>query len=381
MPTDMFSDSPVSSPVIGLDQVAERYARRRAACAGADARRVRNEMITEMLPLAGRLSHRYGKSGEPAADIEQVARLGLIKAVDRYDPGRGSFTAFAVLSISGEIKRHFRDRTWGVHVPRRLQELAAEAGRADSALEQELNRRPTEQEIAARCKAAVHDVREARRSQAGYRPIALSTPVGQGSDQLGDLFGDVDPEVDGVADRLTVAGLIAMLPPRERRLLGLRFYSDRTQAEIGAELGISQMHVSRLLSRALAWLREGMLSDTVPPWPGGEAELNDERLGVTLEVAPSGVLTVRVAGEVDRDNVGYLRRRLIAAVGSAAQTVVIDLSQVPLLDAAGVAALLAVHESARAQGVAVGVTGLQPHVRRIAVVAGLGAMIDRATAG
>jgi RNA polymerase sigma-B factor len=360
-----------------LDAVAVRYAKARSTCPGMESRRLRDEMICTALPIAGRLARRYRNRGELTDDLEQVARLGLVKAVDRYDPERGSFTAYAFTTITGEIKRHFRDHTWGVHVPRRLQDLSLEIMHASAVLHHEFARPPTVAELAAYCDVGEDDIDTARISAAGYRWASLNAPAGDGAVEIGDLLGAPEADVDLVDDRVTVSYLIARLPERERRLLTMRFYGDCTQAEIAAELGVSQMHVSRLLTRALTWLREGMLTDCVPRWRGGDTDDADDALGITVTTCLSGPLHVHVAGEVDRDNACRLRDALLSAVRRAAagQPVTVDLARVPLVDAAGVAVLLAVHESARVRGVPVTVVGLQPHVRQIAAITGLSALL------
>jgi RNA polymerase sigma-B factor len=366
-------------PLEDLDEVAVRYAQDRRLLPPEQHARLRDQLITSMLPFAGRLARRYRSAGEPPEDLEQVARLGLVKAVDRYDPERGSFTAFAVTTISGSLKRHFRDHTWGVHVPRRVQELTLAVVHAENALTAELGRRPAAHEVAERCGVDATEVMGARRSSAGYRPISLSVPVGETGDQMGDLFGDADPAVEAVADQQTVRRLISQLPPREQRILLERFYGNRTQADIAADLGVSQMHVSRLLSRTLAWLRAAMLSDEPPPWQGGAPDVDQVDPLVTVRLQPSGALRVLVTGEVDRDNADRLRQALLRLLGhGAAPRIEIDLRGVPFLDAAAVSVLLSVHEAARVRSVVVTVTGLQPAVRRIATVAGLGALLSDA---
>jgi RNA polymerase sigma-B factor len=361
-----------------LDAIAEGYSRGRSGSDGAGDRQLRDDMITDMLPLADRLAHRYRNSGEPMADLEQVARLGLVKAVDRYDADRGSFTAFAVITIDGEIKRYFRDHTWGVRVPRRVQELSLEVARARRELTAELSRHPTDAEIAARCEVDVQAVNEARVSHAGYRPLPLSTPIGDSGQQLGDVFGTPDPGIDLAADQITVAHLVQLLPAREHRILTLRFNGNLTQGQIAAELGLSQMHVSRLLSRTLEWLRESLLSNAAPRWPGPESDQADDRLAVVTRVRRNRSVLVKVDGEVDRDNSLQLRKLLLDAVRYAAleQSVTLDLSGVSMLDATGVSVLLAVHEAARARAVRVHAVGLQPFVRRIAEISGLGALLS-----
>jgi RNA polymerase sigma-B factor len=365
-------DAGVESPVFhDLDDAAEDYAR---LLVGADERereRLREDLIRGCMPFAGRLSRRFAGRGESAEDLEQVARLGLVNAVDRYDPQRGSFTAFAVVTISGEIKRHFRDRTWGVHVPRRLQDLSLEVGHASVVLSNVLARRPTAAELADHLRIPEQSIVEAMESAAGYTPASLNAPLGGGPQaaELGDLFGDVDRDLESVDDRLTVSCLLLRLPARERRMLAMRFYGNRTQSEIAAELGISQMHVSRLLSRALAWLRAAMLSDVTPRWDGAGEDVPELRIS---ECVADRVQTIRVRGEIDRDSADGLRRRLRRAILSGAHAgVVVDLRGVALIDAAGVSVLLDAMDTARGCRVDLSLTGAQPYVARILAVAGL----------
>ena len=363
------------SPLEDLDTIAERYADAWQRCAGPERARLREEMIRSALPFAGRLAGRYRNRGEPADDLEQVARLGLVKAVDRYAPERGSFTAYAVTTIVGELKRHFRDRTWAVQVPRRLQDLGLAVGHATAVLRQEHGRAPTDAEVAALCGVDAEEVTAARLGTAGYRSLSLNVPVGDGGTELGDLYGGPDPDTGLVEDRLTVRDLIARLPARERRLLTLRFYGNLSQAEIAADLGMSQMHVSRLLSRALGWLRTAMLTDTVPRRLAEEDE--ESRLSIGTEMTAAGAVWIRVAGEVDRDNAHELSDAALHTVRRIPprQAVVLDLAGVPFLDAAGVAALVTVHEAARVRDVTVTVTGLRPHVRTIVAVSGLRSLL------
>jgi RNA polymerase sigma-B factor len=365
-------DAGVESPVFhDLDDAAEDYAR---LLVGADERereRLREDLIRGCMPFAGRLSRRFAGRGESAEDLEQVARLGLVNAVDRYDPQRGSFTAFAVVTISGEIKRHFRDRTWGVHVPRRLQDLSLEVGHASVVLSNVLARRPTAAELADHLRIPEQSIVEAMESAAGYTPASLNAPLGGGPQaaELGDLFGDIDRDLESVDDRLTVSCLLLRLPARERRMLAMRFYGNRTQSEIAAELGISQMHVSRLLSRALAWLRAAMLSDVTPRWDGAGEDVPELRIS---ECVADRVQTIRVRGEIDRDSADGLRRRLRRAILSGAHAgVVVDLRGVALIDAAGVSVLLDAMDTARGCRVDLSLTGAQPYVARILAVAGL----------
>jgi RNA polymerase sigma-B factor len=354
-----------------LDAAAGEYAR---LSSGADARarhRLRAELIRDCMPFAGRLARRYAGRGEPTEDLEQVARLGLVNAVDRYDPARGSFTAFALVTILGEIKRHFRDRTWAVHVPRRLQDLSLEIGHATVVLTNVLSRRPTSGELAAHLHLPEDLVVEALGSAAGHSAASLNAPVGGGAGsggEMGDLLGGVDRDLEAVADRLTVSALLLRLPERERRLLAMRFYGNRTQLEIAAELGVSQMHVSRLLSRALSWLREAMLSDTPPPFDAA-ADHHQLRIAVT---GVDTTQTVRVYGEIDRDTGESLRRRLRYVIATnGCRRVVVDLQGVALVDAAGLAVLIDAAALARTVAVCFELTGGQPFVARVLAVSGL----------
>ena len=376
MPAQENIEAPADLALEDLDAAAVAYAERsREASASAQAA-LRDELTRHCLPFAGRLARRYRGRGEPLEDLEQVARLGLVKAIDRYDPARGSFTAYAVITISGEIKRHFRDKTWGVHVPRRVQDLSLEVGHASMVLTSALSRNPTVAELAERLQVSEGAVLEALESSAGYSPASLNAPAGgDGAAEFGDLLGGVDSDLESVDDKLTVAELLLRLPARERRMLAMRFYGNRTQAEIAAELGISQMHVSRLLSRALGWLRQAMLSDVPPRWEGTGAHV-DHGMRVSVGRA-DGVLTVRVKGEVDRDTAERLRMSLRHAVTKAgSDRMVVDMRAVPLVDAAGVAVLLDAASAASVAGVAVSLTGVQPYVSRILVVSGLAPLLE-----
>jgi RNA polymerase sigma-B factor len=237
-----------------------------------------------------------------------------------------------------------------------------------------LSRTPTTDEIAERLGVEVAVVTEALGGSAAYAPASLNAPVseGDGDGEFGDMLGGADLDLESVDDKLTVSGLLLRLPGRERRMLALRFYGNRTQAEIAAELGISQMHVSRLLSRALAWLREAMLSDIPPRWEGTTAP--SDHHGMRLSAArDGGVLTVRVRGEVDRDTAERLRVSLRHGIGTAGpdMRVVVDLAGVPLVDAAGIAVLLDAASSAGVAGVGLTIEAAQPYVSRILSVSGL----------
>ena len=360
-----------------LDAAAMAYAESFTTATPAARTLLRDELTRFCLPFAGRLARRYRGRGEPLEDLEQVARLGLVKAIDRYDPERGSFTAYAVITISGEIKRHFRDKTWGVHVPRRIQDLSLEVGHASMVLTNALSRTPTIAELAARLEVTERAVQEAMESSAGYTPASLNAPVsgGDGVAEFGDLLGAADGDLELIDDKITVARLLLRLPARERQMLAMRFYGNRTQADIAAELGISQMHVSRLLSRALAWLREAMLSDVVPHWEGAS---RPDQPGMHVTATRSGgALVVGVRGEVDRDTADRLRIALRHAVSTAGRDrLVVDLAAVPLMDAAGVAVLIDAASAASVAEVPLALCGTQPYVARILAVSGLAALLD-----
>jgi RNA polymerase sigma-B factor len=361
-----------------LDGAASAYTEALANASASQRTALRDEFTRLGLPFAGRLARRYRGRGESAEDLEQVARLGLINAIDRYDPERGSFTAYAVITISGEIKRHFRDKTWGMHVRRRMQDLSLDVRHTTTALTSTLARTPTPAEIAEALDVSTEAVLEAVKSAAGYSPASLNAPIADDGAELGDTLGGLDPDLELVNERITVEGLLTRLPERERRMLALRFYGNQTQAEIAAELGLSQMHVSRLLIRALDWLREAMLSDTAPPWdgaPGGQrncVELTAGRNGTTLLVS--------LRGEIDRDTTYRLRVELRSAVSTPGITAVtVDLSGVPLMDAAGVALLLDVASAASVAEVRLSLAAAQPYVARVLTLSGLAGLLNPPT--
>ena len=223
---------------------------------------MRAEVIEWFLPLAVRLARRFGGRGEPLADLTQVAVIGLIRAIDRFDPDRGvPFACYATPTILGSIKRHFRDSTWSVRVPRQMQEQLPLLGAATEELAQALQRSPTTVELAARLAVSPEDVRATRLSANAYRPLSFDRPLGWDGSGLIDIVGDLDPRIDAADSHEALRQVLAALPERYQRIIGLRFFADMTQTEIGAELGISQMHVSRLLTKALGQLRAAMLTD------------------------------------------------------------------------------------------------------------------------
>jgi RNA polymerase sigma-B factor len=224
--------------------------------------RLRDRVIEDLLPLATHLAARFRNRGEPFDDLAQVANLALIKAVDGFDPDRGvSFSSYAVPFIAGELKRYFRDKTWHVRVPRRLQELSLQINRATDELTQQLGRSPTVADLAAHLGVGEEETIEALEAAAAYHSLSLDAPAGgeEGTTPLVDLIGSEDGELDQVDARVALPPLLATLPVREQRILAMRFFGNLTQSQIAAELGISQMHVSRLITRALETLRRALL--------------------------------------------------------------------------------------------------------------------------
>ena len=234
--------------------------------AGADRDRVRARLIELYIPLAEYLARRFRNRGEQFDDLVQVANLGLIKSVDGYDPTRGAaFTSYAIPMIVGELKRHFRDKGWDVRVPRRLQELRLEISKISGDLAQDLGRSPTVADLAARLGVSEEEVIEGLDCGQAYRALSLDAPVGEAGDGgatgLGDLLGGDDPDMANVENREALRPLLAKLPEREQRIIAMRFHGNLTQSQIAAELGISQMHVSRLLAGALKTLRASLTKD------------------------------------------------------------------------------------------------------------------------
>jgi len=230
----------------------------------AQRQAIRDELVETHLPLVEYLARRFRNRGELHDDLVQVATIGLIKSVDRFDLERGvEFSTYATPTIVGEIKRHFRDKGWAIRVPRRLQELKLALAKATSELAQRNGRSPTVAELAGYLAMSEEDVLEGLESANAYSTVSLDTPEGGDSDALAvaDTLGVVDESLEGVEYRESLKPLLDRLPPREKRILLLRFFGNMTQSQIAAELGISQMHVSRLLARTLAQLREGLLVD------------------------------------------------------------------------------------------------------------------------
>src|SRR5215207_443942 len=224
--------------------------------------RVRDQLVEMHLPLVEYLARRFAGRGEPLDDLVQVGTIGLIKAVDRFDTERGvEFSTYATPTVVGEIKRHFRDKGWTVRVPRRLQELRASLSSATSDLTQTMGRSPTVAELAGHLKIGEEEVLEGLESANAYTAVSIEASDGEGGMSVADTLGGDDLSLEGVEYRESIKPLLDSLPPRERRILMLRFFGNLTQSQIAAELGISQMHVSRLLARTLAQLRERLMQD------------------------------------------------------------------------------------------------------------------------
>jgi RNA polymerase sigma-B factor len=228
-----------------------------------DYRRQRETIVRRCLPLADHIARRFSNRGEPYEDLVQVARIGLMNAVNRFDVDNGSeFLAFAIPTMMGEVRRHFRDHGWSVKVPRRLKDLNSQLKDVREELSHQLGRAPTATETARHLGIDRDEVVQAQIASSAYSTLSADAPAG-GSDgdgqAIGTSFGDLDANLDKVLDVQTVRPLLEALPAREKTVLRLRFFENMTQTQIGERLGISQMHVSRLLARSLDALREQAL--------------------------------------------------------------------------------------------------------------------------
>jgi RNA polymerase sigma-B factor len=234
-------------------------------------RRAREQLIERYLPLARRLARRYQRTDEPMDDLVQVASLGLIKAVDRFDAGREIlFSSYAVPTILGELKRHFRDRTWSIRVPRDLQELALRIDQAVTALSAGTGRAPAVREIAAAVGATEERVLDAMQAAGAYHAGSLDAPRPSRQDEeagetVADSLGATESGFERAEDRATLEPLLSRVSERERLVLRLRFAEGMTQAEIGAQIGVSQMQVSRLIRQALGRLRASLGDQSASP--------------------------------------------------------------------------------------------------------------------
>jgi RNA polymerase sigma-B factor len=226
---------------------------------------IRSELVRMHLPIARGIARRYAQYGEPLEDVQQAAMLGLVKAINRYDAARGErFLAYAAPTMTGEVKRHFRDRTWLLRMPRRLQELRLAMRDARRDFLREHNRPPTVPEIAKLLDISEEEAIEVIGAFDAYRPMSLDTPVGEEEDAetFGALIGQHDSAIEDAVDHIAVRPLLDKLPERERMILLYRFYGNKTQTEIAELMNLSQMHVSRLITRTLAALQAELLKDS-----------------------------------------------------------------------------------------------------------------------
>ncbi|MEO6121132.1 MAG: SigB/SigF/SigG family RNA polymerase sigma factor [Acidimicrobiales bacterium] len=258
----MLSDAQAPEPELSVRPMtfdADRRAELRhkfVAFAASREPAARDELVEAHLGLAEYLARRFSNRGEPLDDLVQVASVGLLKAVDRFDPDRGvEFSTYATHTIVGELKRHFRDKGWAVRAPRRMQELYLRLGGIIAVLSQDLRRSPTIAELATDAGVSDEEVLEALEAGQAYRFASLDAPSPGEDDSLGSRMGSEDPHMIDAEHRVTLTPLLATLPEREQQILYMRFFDGLTQSEIAGRLGISQMHVSRLLARSLAQLR------------------------------------------------------------------------------------------------------------------------------
>ncbi|MBL1084696.1 SigB/SigF/SigG family RNA polymerase sigma factor [Streptomyces actinomycinicus] len=238
---------------------------------GPERDAVRDELVTAWLPMAHRIAGRFRDRGESVEDLRQVAALGLVKAIDRFDPSRGAFESYAVPTITGEVKRHFRDRMWALRVPRRVQELRNRVRVARRELTQHPGSpEPTVAAVAAHTGLSEEEVSAGMEALESFSTLSLDAELSAGDDgySLADTLGATDTSYDVVVDREAAKEGLRRLPERERAILYMRFFEDMTQSRIADQLGISQMHVSRLISRSCARVRDEVLGSRRP---GGEA--------------------------------------------------------------------------------------------------------------
>ncbi|WP_435742222.1 RNA polymerase sigma factor SigF [Nocardioides sp. SYSU DS0663] len=241
---------------------AELFVELHAAGSPEPARaRARDELVALHLPLVEHCARRFRNRGEPLEDLVQVGTIGLIKSVDRFDPQRGvEFSTYATPTVIGEIKRYFRDKGWAIRVPRRLQELRMQIGSTTAELTQALGRSPTPRELAEAIGCTVEEIVEGLESSNAYSTLSLdaSDDHDDGAASMLDAIGVDDANLEHVEIRESLKPLLDRLEPREKRILLLRFFKNMTQSQIAEEIGVSQMHVSRLLSRTLVQLRTSL---------------------------------------------------------------------------------------------------------------------------
>jgi RNA polymerase sigma-B factor len=255
-------DGPPSGGDTPRGRSAEAFGRLVAATSPDRRAAVRDELVHLHLPLVEHCARRFRNRGEPYEDLVQVGTIGLLKAIDRFETDRGAeFSTYATPTIIGEIKRHFRDKGWAIRVPRRLQEMRLRIGAATAELSQQLGRSPTPRELAAEIGCSVEEVLEGLESSHAYSALSIDNSGGDHSASIADTLGEEDLHLERVELRESLKPLLAGLEPRERRILLLRFFKGMTQSQIAEEIGVSQMHVSRLLARTLEQLRRSLQAD------------------------------------------------------------------------------------------------------------------------
>jgi RNA polymerase sigma-B factor len=240
------------------------YLREFAATAADDPRRavLRDHLVAGYQPVVRHIARRFAGRGEPLEDLEQAGSVGLIGAVDRFEPERGvDFLSFAVPTITGSVRRHFRDHAWAMRVPRRLKDIQSSINSVIGPLSQELERAPRPSEIAARLGVGVEEVLQGLEARHAYRSDSLDYLDSDGESSLSERIGDLDAGLENVECRETLGPLLDALPERERTILLLRFFGNQTQTQIAEAVGLSQMHVSRLLAQTLRSLREKLTDD------------------------------------------------------------------------------------------------------------------------
>jgi RNA polymerase sigma-B factor len=247
---------------LSKEEIRELFAAYGSAQGEEEKAKYREQLVDQYIGLVEFLARRFRNRGEPLEDLVQVGTIGLLKAIDRFDLGREvEFSTYATPTIVGELKRHFRDKGWAVRVPRRLQELHLELTKVVNQLGQELGRSPTVPEIAEATGASEEQVLEGLEIAQAYNFTSLDAPIDSedsGSTSFADQLGEEDETLDTLEYRASLAPEMEKLPERERKILFLRFYRGMTQSQIADQLGISQMHVSRLLNRTLSQLREAL---------------------------------------------------------------------------------------------------------------------------
>jgi len=244
-----------------LDGVAELFAEL-TNCHPGDERssELRGRIVAQSLPLARNIARRFASRGEEMDDLYQVACVGLINAVDRFDPAQGNFAAYAVPTIMGEVRRYFRDHAWAARVPRRVKDLTLDVGKATEELSQRLGRSPTATELAVELGTDADSVIEAIAAAGAYQTHSLDSPVGRDGESatLADTLATDDVELERTELHLALQPLIDQLEPREKRIVVMRFFEEKTQTEIAREIGVSQVQISRLLSKILTRIRTNL---------------------------------------------------------------------------------------------------------------------------